>query len=252
MGELIMMTSHMGNEFLKFFATFGLFLILSFMLLIILQDVFKLTRTDYFGIILDLFNAFNGITDFAEFTVPLGQSYVAILMYSWRILVISMLASMFIARYRLVWANIEAYRYLRIVQLKNNLAYDKYIGCITLSFFPLNILIMPFIPLIVKLRSPRISDFLLKFQYSIMMIFYSFTSLILIIPITPLLYGKILANSFYIMFNGTRQEYRGQNVVHLLRCIVLGLPLIGISVVVDFLVLPTLLFKSSKAFEHKY
>ena len=173
-------------------------------------------------------------------------------MLSWRILVISLLASMFISRYRSVWANIEAYRYLRIVQLKNNLAYDKYIGCITLSFFPLNIMVMPFIPLIVKLRSPRISDFLLKMQYGIMMVFYSIVSLVLILPITPLLYGKILANSFYIVLNGTREEYRFQNVVHLLRSITLGLPIIGISVLVDFLVLPVLLFKNSKMFEHKY
>lgn len=173
-------------------------------------------------------------------------------MYSVRILLISLLAAMFINRYRQVYANIDAYRYLRIIKLKNKVSYDKYVGCITLSFFPLNILIVPFIPVIIKMRSTRISDFLLKIQYGIMMIIYSSTALLLIFPLAPVLYCKILINSFYIQFNSTRQEYRFQNLIHLLRAIFLGLPLICISILVDFLQLPILLFRNSKMFEHKY
>lgn len=85
-----------------------------------------------------------------------------------------------------------------------------------------------------------------------MMVIYSFTALLLIFPLAPVLYCKILINSFYIQFNSTREEYRFQNLVHLLRTIFFGLPLICVSILVDFLQLPVLLFRNSKMFEHKY
>lgn len=203
-------------------------------------------------VFLDLFNAFNGIADYSQFTMPIGQSYIAIFMYCVRILFISLLASMFINRYRQLWANIDAHRYLRIIQLKNQVSYDKHVGCITLSFFPLNIMIIPLIPLIIKLRSPRISDFLLKIQYSIMMLFYSILALFMIFPLAPLLYCKLLINSFFIAMNSNRQKYKGQNLVKLLQAIFFGLPLILLSIIVDFLQLPIYLFTPSKSFEHKY
>lgn len=156
-------------------------------------------------------------------------------MYSVRILLISLLASMFINRYRQVYANIDAYRYLRIIKLKNKVAFDKYVGSITISFFPLNLIMVPFIPIIIKSRSPKISDFILKIQYGIMMVFYSFLALFLIVPLAPLLYGKILLNCFFIAMNNSRQNYRGENIVILLRAILFGLPLITISILVDFL-----------------
>lgn len=134
-------------------------------------------------------------------------------MYTVRVLMISLLASMFINRYRQVWANIDAHRYLRIIRLKNKVSYDKYVGCITLSFFPLNILMVPFIPIIIKLRSTRISDFMLKIQYGVMMVFYCFLALFLIFPLAPLIYCKILINSFFIAFNNNRERYKGQNIV---------------------------------------
>ena len=252
MGELIMMCNQMMVELFKFFATFGLYLLIVTVIGIMLKELFRLESTSNFGVVLDLFNAFNGIAEYSQFTVPIGQSYIALFMYSVRILLISLLAAMFINRYRQVYANIDAYRYLRIIKLKNKVSYDKYVGCITLSFFPLNILIVPFIPIIIKMRSTRISDFLLKIQYGIMMIIYSSTALLLIFPLAPVLYCKILINSFYIQFNSTREEYRFQNLLHLLRAIFLGLPLICISILVDFLQLPILLFRNSKMFEHKY
>lgn len=203
MGELIMMCSQMIIEFMKFFATFGLFLLITLVIGIILKDKFRVVQNTNFEFMLDIFSSFNGIVEFYNFTAPVGQSFMAVLLYAVKVLLISLLASMFINRYRHVWANIDAYRYQRIIQLKNKVAYDKYVGCITLSFFPLNILMVPFIPIVVKVRSTRISDFLLKLQYGIMMLFYSVLVLALIFPLAPILYCKLLINGFFIALNGT-------------------------------------------------
>ena len=83
-------------------------------------------------------------------------------MYIFKVLLMSLLASMFINKYKQVWKNLDAFRLLNIIRLKNSVAYDKYIGGVTLSFFPINVIVTPFILPILNMRSQRASDFLLK------------------------------------------------------------------------------------------
>lgn len=83
-------------------------------------------------------------------------------MYIFKVLLMSLLAAMFINKYKQVWKNLEAYRRFNIIRLKNSVAYDKFLGAVTITFFPINILMLPFIPPITMLRSARASDFLLK------------------------------------------------------------------------------------------
>ena len=72
MGELIMMCNQMVVELLKFFATFGLYLVITLVIGIMLKGMYRTEETTEFGVLLDLFNAFNGIADFAFFSVPYG------------------------------------------------------------------------------------------------------------------------------------------------------------------------------------
>lgn len=130
-------------------------------------------------------------------------------MYIFKVLLMSLLAAMFINKYKQVWKNLEAYRRFNIIRLKNSVAYDKFLGAVTLTFFPINILMLPFIPAITILRSARASDFLLKMQYVIMIILYCGLAFLIIIPITPLLYFKMLTNSIFISFVNKREDYKG-------------------------------------------
>jgi len=111
----------------------------------------------------------------------------------------SLLAAMFINKYKVVWRNLDAYKRFDIIKAKNSISYDKFLGGITMTFFPVNILILPFIPPILAIRNARASDFLLKGQYVIMMIIYSFIAGAAIIPATPLLYIKSVSNAIYIV-----------------------------------------------------
>jgi len=76
-----------------------------------------------------------------------------------------------------------------------------------MTFFPINILLIIFAVPVLSLRNARISDFALKIQYLFMMGMYIILMLILIIPMLPLLYIKILINSAYVSFNSQREEY---------------------------------------------
>jgi hypothetical protein len=69
---------------------------------------------------------------------------------------------MFINKYKLIWTNLDAFKLFNIVRQKNSLAFDKYIGGITMTFFPINILILPLSVPVLSLRNARVSDFALK------------------------------------------------------------------------------------------
>jgi len=130
-------------------------------------------------------------------------------MYLFRVLLYSVLSAMFVNRYKDVYLNIDAHKRFNIIKMKNSLAYDKYVGGATLSFFPINIVALPFLLPIMILRSSRLSEFALKVQYSIMVVLYCML-LILLLPVALLLlYLKMVANQVYVSFNRIREDYRG-------------------------------------------
>jgi hypothetical protein len=217
-----------------------------------LSSELKMETASFFVIFLDLFNAFNGNMNAEEFTMPIGQTYIAIFMYMFKVLLMSLLAAMFINKYKQVYKNLDAYRRFNIIKLKNSVAYDKFLGGVTLTFFPINIIMLPFIVPIISFRSARASDTILKLQYVIMMLMYCTLACTFIIPIIPILYLKVIVNALFIASNNKRQEYKGQNVFQLIFSILLSPFFILFSILIDLLSLPNTLMKDSKDFEHKY
>lgn len=134
-------------------------------------------------------------------------------MYLFKVLLMSLLAAMFINRYQTVYVNLDAFRRFTIIKLKNSISYDKFIGGVTLTFFPINIIMLPFSLILTALRSKRGSDIMLKIQYSIMMILYCIISALMFVPIAPILLFKTYANSIFIFLTNKRETYKGENVV---------------------------------------
>lgn len=130
-------------------------------------------------------------------------------MYLFKVLLISLLAAMFINSYKRIWQNLDAYRRFSIIKQKNSVAYDKYIGGVSLTFFPINIVMLPLSLPIILLRSAKASDFVLKIQYMIMMLLYCILACVMVVPATPILYIMTIANSIFIAATNKRQTYRG-------------------------------------------
>jgi len=173
-------------------------------------------------------------------------------MYIFKILLMSLLAAMFINRYKTVWVNLDAYRRFTMIKLKNSISYDKFIGGVTLTFFPINIIMLPFSLILTALRSKRGSDIMLKIQYSIMMVLYCIISAIMFIPTAPILIIKIYTNSIFILLTNKRENYKGENIVQFFMTIILGPILMVLSIIIDLLSLPSVLLKEGTNFEHKY
>jgi len=199
-----------------------------------------------------IFDGINGNQDFSSYVYPQGKIFIASFAYVFNILLLSFLVSMFINRYRFVYMNIDALRRMDIIKLKNSSSYDKSIGGATLTFFPINMFMLPFCWPIVIFKSDRLSDFFLKLQYTFMVAIYCCIAIVLAVPLYPLLYLKCVGNAGYILAKNKRVDYKGQNLVTFLITLILNPIILTLSLLVDLFNLPNQLLKEEKGFEFKY
>lgn len=139
-----------------------------------------------------------------------------------------------------------------IIKNKKTASYDNQLGGVMLSFFPLNIFVLPFMIPIYFLHSKRISDFALKLQYSVMMAIYAAIQVLALLFLSPLLFLKMIANSIFILAKNQRVSYKGENVVQLLIAVSLSPCIILASILVDLISLPNVLFVDHSKLELKY
>jgi len=75
-----------------------------------------------------------------------------------------------------------------------------------MPFFPFCLLAIPFWPAILVLRNKAINEFALKVVYGMMMLIYGLIIGLLSVPMLPILYLKMLTNSFYALLVGAREQ----------------------------------------------
>ena len=119
-------------------------------------------------------------------------------------LLLRFLASMFNNKYKKVFENQDYLNRLAIINLKNSSSFDKSIGAITTSFFPINIILLIFIAPVMMMQNDRFNDAVLKAQYILLVGLYCLLALFGSIFILPILFFKSISNSIYIMFNTKR------------------------------------------------
>ena len=166
-----------------------------------LKTDFKKERISFIEIIQDILNAFYGKPEFAFFTQPDGQIFIMIFVYVFNILLVSFLVAMFINRYSFLWGNLDALKRMNIIKLKNTSDYNPLYGGVTITFFPISLIILPFIPFVVLFKSQRLNEFILKMQYAIMVAMYCLIGIVLAMPVIPIYYAKCVSNSLYIAVN---------------------------------------------------
>lgn len=247
------MVLQMISELQKFVFTFGV-VIVGFLVIAseLKLQLYEDKSLGFYAVFKYIFDGFNGNQDFSMYEYPQGKIFIGLFSYLFSVLLISFLVAMFINRYRLVYKNIDALRRMDIIKLKNSCSYDKIIGGVTLTFFPINLILLPFIIPVVVFKSERLNDFILKIQYVLMILAYCFIATIISVPLVPLLYLKCVFNAIYISLENKRQAYTGQNFLNLLLNVFLSLPIIILSLLVDLFALPNLLMKPEKEFEFKY
>ena len=147
---------------------------------------------------MDIFDGFNAKQDFETYQFPQGKLFITLFVFIFNVLLLSFLVAMFINRYKFVYQNLEAFRRMNIIKLKNTNSYDKLYGGVTITFFPISIIMLPFVVPVVIFKSERLNDFILKIQYAVMMLMYCILGSIVSLPIFPMLYFKIIVNGIFI------------------------------------------------------
>lgn len=171
--------------------------------------------------------------------------------YLFSVLLTSFLIAMFINRYQYLWGNIDALKRMKIIKLKNTSDFNPLHSGITITFFPISLIVLPFIPLVVLFKSERLNEFTLKIQYGIMIFMYCLIGIVLMLPAIPILYAKCVWNQMYITMN-KRTSSRVQMVGQLLLVIFFNPLFIILSIIIDVVSLPPQLLQDEKKFEYKY
>ena len=99
LGSLIMMMSHMVDELQRFFIAFGL---LIFAFVIVgreLNEELKTSPATLYQTLLDIFDGLMGKPEFDYYTRPQGQAFIAIFVYLFKVMLLSLLVAMFINKY---------------------------------------------------------------------------------------------------------------------------------------------------------
>jgi len=104
-----------------------------------------MSESSFFQIILDIFDGFNGKQNFEHYTYPQGKIFITVFVYIFNIFLLSFLVAMFINRYKFVYKNLDAIRRMNIIRLKNSSSYDELTGGVTITFFPISVVVLPFI-----------------------------------------------------------------------------------------------------------
>mmetsp|Transcript_1516 Transcript_1516/g.2062 ORF Transcript_1516/g.2062 Transcript_1516/m.2062 type:complete len:109 (+) Transcript_1516:1242-1568(+) len=106
--------------------------------------------------------AFNGVSVISSMATELGKGFMALYTFVFRIGLLNFLLAMFINRHSQSVKNLDAYRRFDMISQKNSSGYDKTLGGITNSFYPINIILLPFLGPLLLFKNPRVSEFTLK------------------------------------------------------------------------------------------
>ena len=186
--------------------------------------------------------------------MPQGKIFISLFVYMFNVLLLSFLVAMFINKYKFVWKNLDALKRMNIIKLKNSCGYDTLTGGITITFFPISIIILPLILPVVIFKSERLNDFILKIQYGFMILMYCLIALCLSVLVWPIMYIKSVLNSFYILAKNkpARQDYKGQDGINAVITVAFGPAIVIVSLIIDMISLPNQLLREERAFESKY
>jgi len=83
--------------------------------------------------------------------------------YSTKFVLASFLATMFVRMFSRIHTEYESIRRMEMIRLKNSRSYDNLYSGITLTFFPINVPLLPFLIPVMVFKSERLNEFILKF-----------------------------------------------------------------------------------------
>lgn len=152
---------------------------------------------------------------------------------------------MFSNTYKAIQENKKSIPLKRILEIKNNLGFDAIIGSVSSTFFPINIFILPFMPLIILVKNKNTNETFNKFQYTIMVLLYCVALTIFQLALFPIMLVKLILNTFHIMINSQKQSFFDKYIYPFYILLVSPFGIL-LSIIVDFVTLPKIFWKNEE------
>jgi len=197
MSKLMIMVEEIAGEIRKYFTAISLLLLVIIAVQRLCQRELKHEQTGLYEVLKDVFDVYMGNQDFEEYTYPGGMAFVGIFVFTSQMLLANFLISMFNNRSQRVLDKLDFMRRKAIINLKNSQSFDSRIGAITISFFPINIVLLPFMQGVLQMQSERLNDSILKAQFVFLIMLYILVIVAIVLPLFPLIYLKVLFNGAY-------------------------------------------------------
>mmetsp|Transcript_34665 Transcript_34665/g.53078 ORF Transcript_34665/g.53078 Transcript_34665/m.53078 type:complete len:126 (+) Transcript_34665:3365-3742(+) len=116
------------------------------------------------------------------------------------VLLLNLLIAMFSNTYKTIYGNRSAIRLKRILEMKNRFSFDPTIGSVTSTFFPINIVMIPFMFAVIGVKNRKLNEMINKLQYFVFMVFEGFVITFLMqMALAPILMMKIYLNAINIL-----------------------------------------------------
>lgn len=135
--------------------------------------------------------------------------------------------------------------------MKNHLSHDPIIGSVTSTFFPINIIMLPMMFPVLIVKNKKLNEMINKLQYAGMIVLQSVAITFFQILLFPVMYVKMVLNSFHIMII-SKQNSGIERYLEPLFSIIVSPFVILISIFVDIISLPSVLLRPDYEFELKY
>lgn len=97
---------------------------------------------------------------------------------------------------------------MKIIKLKTTNIYDNVFGSLRVTFFPISIIVLPFILPLILFKSHRLNNIVMRIQYSILILMYCLLGSILSVVFIPILYFKTVVNALFILGYQTNNQLR--------------------------------------------
>ena len=157
-GPSIIMMVALRFDLLKFFIAFGLPLVCILMIGVFNSRDFTYDNLDAWGLFIQLFSAFTGEQEFSLFKEYAGQIYLVLFILMYFVMLLNLLIAMFSNTYQIIYDKKESIRLRRILQMKNQLSFDPIVGSVTSTFFPINVVMIPFMIFIVVVKNKKANE----------------------------------------------------------------------------------------------
>lgn len=138
-----------------------------------------------------------------DFMTVFGDFYTIAIVVTFNILILNLIIAILSNTYNQFDTKSTGLYLSKILNARDEMTFDEHYGAILLTMTPLNVAVLPFVPMaLFQVPSPELNIFLMILQYSVLIIIIYFIFLLGSLLMLPFAYLKSLSVKAQLIFKG--------------------------------------------------